>query len=72
MTDFVSSLINGTRNQDELEHARRVLSAHKPAKRRVRYFPRNERVSDVATEIGVEVTDDDTFAVYRTAYHLGM
>jgi hypothetical protein len=72
MEDFVSSLIDGTRNASEIENARKVLASAKPAKAKVRYFPRNERASEVATLIGIEVTEDDVFGVYRTAYHLGM
>lgn len=71
MTDFVASLIDGTRNQAELANARRFL-AGKATKRRVRYFPRHEQASEVATLTGVEATADDTFAVFKTAHHLGM
>lgn len=72
MNDFVASLIDGSRHEAEKAEAKRLMAAGRTAKKRIRYFPRQEKVSELATLTGVIETADDTFAVYRTAHHLGM
>lgn len=72
MNSFAASLIDGSRHQEQMAQAKRLMAAGRPAKRRVSYFPQIEKASDLATLTGVQVTDDDTFAVYRTAHHLGL
>lgn len=36
LSDFVSSLIDGSRQQEQMAEARRLMAAGRPAKRRVR------------------------------------